>query len=198
MTQKQREQRRDASRRYRENHPERARELCRAWYRKNSVAISAKNNAYNKAHRRLGPRKPPANQYTKAGSTRITHCKRGHEFTTENTIMRKDGSRKCKECQRLRVQDPVVRVAIMARRRTRKTNAGGSFTAKEFVNLCNYYGNVCLCCNKKLPLTADHVIPVYKGGTSDISNIQPLCRICNSKKGIRTIDYRPGFPLEIL
>jgi 5-methylcytosine-specific restriction endonuclease McrA len=43
-------------------------------------------------------------------------------------------------------------------------------------------------------LTADHIVPVELGGSSYISNIQPLCQTCNSSKGIRIIDYRtkPG------
>jgi len=38
---------------------------------------------------------------------------------------------------------------------------------------------------------ADHVLPVSKGGTSYISNIQPLCQPCNSGKKDKHIDYRP-------
>ena len=29
-----------------------------------------------------------------------THCKRGHEFTTENTARAKNGTRHCRECRR--------------------------------------------------------------------------------------------------
>jgi 5-methylcytosine-specific restriction endonuclease McrA len=47
-----------------------------------------------------------------------------------------------------------------------------------------------LCCDKKRKLTADHIVPVSKGGTSNISNIQPLCGPCNSSKGAKTVDYR--------
>jgi 5-methylcytosine-specific restriction endonuclease McrA len=56
--------------------------------------------------------------------------------------------------------------------------------------LCEKYHKRCLCCDKRRKLTADHVIPVSKGGTSDISNIQPLCQPCNSSKGAKIIDYR--------
>lgn len=76
------------------------------------------------------------------------------------------------------------------RRRTRKTGAGGSYTAEEFKALCEQYDNRCLACGEKKKLEFDHVIPVSKGGSSDISNGQPLCRSCNSKKGTKTIDYR--------
>lgn len=76
------------------------------------------------------------------------------------------------------------------KRRTAKTQAGGSFTSAEWTALCEKYHKRCLCCDKRRKLTADHVIPVSKGGTSDISNIQPLCQPCNSSKGAKIIDYR--------
>lgn len=75
--------------------------------------------------------------------------------------------------------------------RARKSNAEGSFTAKEWINLCNLYGNKCLACGKETRLVADHIIPLSKGGSNWISNIQPLCLGCNSSKRDKTIDYRP-------
>ncbi len=83
--------------------------------------------------------------------------------------------------------------AINSRRRTRKTEAGGSYTAAEWKALVNHFGNKCLCCGRTdVKLTADHVIPISKGGSSFIENMQPLCRSCNSRKKNKTIDYRPG------
>jgi 5-methylcytosine-specific restriction endonuclease McrA len=38
-----------------------------------------------------------------------------------------------------------------------------------------------LCCGEAKPLTVDHVVPVSKGGSNDISNIQPLCLECNDR-----------------
>lgn len=80
--------------------------------------------------------------------------------------------------------------AIQQKRRTAKTKAGGAYTSAQWVALCNKYGNKCLCCSKKRKLTPDHVVPVSKGGSSNISNIQPLCGPCNSSKGTKTVDYR--------
>jgi 5-methylcytosine-specific restriction endonuclease McrA len=75
-------------------------------------------------------------------------------------------------------------------RRTKKTAAGGTYTYAQWIALCDKCNNCCLCCGKKRKLTADHVIPVAKGGTSNIDNIQPLCGPCNSSKGTKTTDYR--------
>jgi 5-methylcytosine-specific restriction endonuclease McrA len=85
---------------------------------------------------------------------------------------------------------PETRKIHNSLRRTRLTKAGGTFTVKQWKALCTVWMNKCLCCGKKRRLTPDHIIPVVKGGTSNISNIQPLCGPCNSAKGIKSTDYR--------
>ena len=52
------------------------------------------------------------------------------------------------------------------------------------------HGEKCLSCGNENDITLDHVIPIDKGGANDVSNLQPLCRSCNSRKGIKTTDYR--------
>lgn len=81
-------------------------------------------------------------------------------------------------------------------RRARLMQAEGDFTAEEFAELCFLYGNICLSCKESKTLTVDHVVPLSKGGNNTISNIQPLCKSCNSQKSSKTIDYRLGFNLE--
>lgn len=78
-------------------------------------------------------------------------------------------------------------------RTLRRRQVGGSHTIGEWEALKAATGNKCLCCGvsgDEVALTRDHVVPLSKGGTDDISNIQPLCASCNSKKRARTIDYR--------
>ena len=87
--------------------------------------------------------------------------------------------------------NPESRRARDNARRARKAGNGGRFTASEFIALCEYYENSCLACGRDdIPLTADHVIPLSLGGCSDITNIQPLCRSCNTRKYIKSTDYR--------
>lgn len=77
------------------------------------------------------------------------------------------------------------------RRAIQKAVVGSHFTQKQFRDLCNFYGNKCLCCGRSgVKLSADHVIPLGPPYSDEISNIQPLCLTCNQKKGTKTIDYR--------
>ena len=75
-------------------------------------------------------------------------------------------------------------------RELRMHQNGGTHTAEEWRALCAACHHRCLCCKRKRTLTKDHIVPVLLGGSNDISNIQPLCRSCNSSKGARHIDYR--------
>ncbi len=47
---------------------------------------------------------------------------------------------------------------------------------------------ICVRCKKKLrwdDFTADHILAYAKGGSTEVTNAQLLCRRCNSKKGAR-------------
>ncbi len=77
------------------------------------------------------------------------------------------------------------------RRKARLKANGGSYTVEEWLDLCKKYDNKCLCCGKKEKLTVDHIVPLSRGGTNYIENIQPLCNECNASKGNHhNTDYR--------
>ena len=77
------------------------------------------------------------------------------------------------------------------KRRAARHASRGNFTAKEFEELCENYGNKCLRCDSMgVVLEADHVVPLTKRGSDSIANIQPLCGTCNRSKFVKIIDYR--------
>jgi 5-methylcytosine-specific restriction endonuclease McrA len=79
------------------------------------------------------------------------------------------------------------------RHRAKILGAPGDFTVIEWVMLVALYGCRCLCCGKwggANDLQIDHVVPLERGGSNSIENIQPLCEKCNKAKGRKTIDYR--------
>lgn len=78
------------------------------------------------------------------------------------------------------------------KRRAIQLNAEGSHTEEEWQQLKEKFLFSCLCCKKQEPfirLTQDHIVPLSRGGNDYISNIQPLCQSCNSRKNTKTIDY---------
>lgn len=78
------------------------------------------------------------------------------------------------------------------RREIMKKGNGGTHTQGEWETLKKQYGFTCPACHLSEPeikLTEDHVIPISKGGCDAIENIQPLCRVCNSKKAIKCFRY---------
>lgn len=45
------------------------------------------------------------------------------------------------------------------------------------------HGIKCVHCGATEKIAIDHIVPVVLGGSNETSNLQPLCKSCNSKKG---------------
>jgi len=127
------------------------------------------------------------------GRYRVENKDRGREYAKQYRAEHKE---EMLEYQRqYGAEYPEKRKAVKQRYRAKKAHSGGSFTPKEWLSLCEQYGNRCLWCGESKPLAADHIVPVSKGGSSDIENIQPLCGSCNSRKGAQPIDFRIAYDI---
>lgn len=69
----------------------------------------------------------------------------------------------------------------------------GSHTFGEWELLKSQYTFACPRCGKSEPevsLTRDHIVPLSKGGSDNIENIQPLCLGCNLWKHTKIINFK--------
>lgn len=71
--------------------------------------------------------------------------------------------------------------------RSKEHNVECNITVEELRNLMyEFYGTKCKYCDKKLTiqvLAFDHIIPISRGGSSNIDNIQIICKTSNGIKG---------------
>lgn len=161
------------------------RDKCRKgskrWADKNREKLRLVSQKWREAHReqdRANAKNWKANNRERHNATERKWCKANKDKCNASALRWRNKNRP-KMREKYRRSD--------ARRRS----AEGSWTTPQWLTLCAKYGNKCLRCERTdRPLTPDHVIPIFLGGTNWLWNIQPLCRNCNSSKGIRTDDYR--------
>jgi len=169
--------RREAQRRWNANNQKRHLEHVYKWRKQNPKLFNATSRAYRKANRAL------LTQNYKAWKLAHPEATKAHA----RNWARKHPAFVKQNLKRWRTANPLKAAEQGNRRRARKQGALGTYTAEQFEAL----GKTCLCCRRNdIPMTADHIIPLSKGGSNYIDNIQPLCLRCNSSKGTKSIDYR--------
>ena len=74
----------------------------------------------------------------------------------------------------------------------RQARSLGTHTYDEWLALMAANDFRCAACEvRHYPdeLTKDHIKPISRGGSDSITNIQPLCRSCNTDKGTMEINF---------
>jgi len=64
--------------------------------------------------------------------------------------------------------------------------------ASEIIAAMSQSDGKCVACGATEELQVDHIMPVSRGGTNDIENLQMLCRSCNASKRDKTMEEWQG------
>lgn len=72
------------------------------------------------------------------------------------------------------------------KRRALKREAAGDHTAADVEARFAFHGHRCVYCGTTENLTADHMIPLARGGSNWPANLVPACDPCNKSKHTQT------------
>jgi 5-methylcytosine-specific restriction endonuclease McrA len=180
---------RENEKRYRAENREKCREWNLAWKAKNRIRLATESMAYYCANRESVRSRQRAKIAANPGANR----QRVKEWQKANPIKTRAAARRYRERypdrvrakgERWRKANPEAVSAIKQRRRARVYGAGGSFTRAQIRDLASNQKLKCATCRTSLRsgYHIDHIVPVSKGGSSWIENIQLLCPKCNRRK----------------
>lgn len=79
--------------------------------------------------------------------------------------------------------------AYSHKRRALQIGAEGHFTDKDWSEIVHRQQSCCMSCGKFCDLTMDHIVPLSRLGSNWPSNLQGLCKSCNSSKNA-ALDYQ--------
>lgn len=177
----QRRRERDAA--YFQAHADRYRDQAAAYREANRETIRAQQAGYRAAHKQQIQRRNL--NYYQRHRAEFSAAAAQYRATHQDAIR--------ENMRRYRQANPDRMRVIWHRRRLRERAGGPCFTVEQWQALKARYGHLCLRCGRGEPhikLTPDHILPLSRGGTNAIENIQPLCYSCNCSKSTKHIDYR--------
>lgn len=187
------------NRHWRDANPERTRELAASWTKRNPERVAEYQHRWYMTHREEALIKDRvfAREWrhrnlkrhratTKAWIAANPERYRAIQQRAEAKWIAANPERRREIVRRWEAANPENMLLRTRRRRARLLGASGSHTAADWREKCVLFANLCAYCGKARPLTADHKIPLSRGGSDDITNIVPACGRCNSAKHTQT------------
>lgn len=168
---------------------------CQSAYKK-EYRSDPKNAATEQAQSRKWRRANPERSRELAREWSEQNPERKRELKRRWHLANKE-SENAKANERMKIwarENPERHRNNAANRRAREAGAPGRFTKEQWIILKDLCEFRCVICGREKKLCRDHIIPLtHDDATNWISNIQPLCKRCNSaKQDIDRTDYRPA------
>lgn len=116
-------------------------------------------------------------------------------YSQKDRLLELNRARRKRDSEHVREIERVSYERNKERRRPAK-NARQSFRNRLFSNppylilekeLRRLLNSDCLACGTHDRISIDHIIPLSRGGSHSIGNLQPLCVTCNSSKNSKTV-----------
>jgi hypothetical protein len=193
--------RKDIEKRHREAHPEKFRTKWRNYERNASLERKEQkrlaNKKYGNSHKKEASAR--SRKWEKDNPERRREIDKKWRDDNPQKIREKNRNYKTKHAERLapiaiertlqwRTNNP-EKVLENGRkgshvRRARKYKSGGSYTNDQIRELLKQQDWTCIYCSSSLreKRELDHIMPLARGGSNDIANLQWLCSPCNRKK----------------
>jgi len=175
-------------------HPERLKEISRAWRERHHDKVLAREREYHALHReerRAYSRGYHALHREENRKTALAYYyAHREERATYSRLYRQAHLEECRARARAYLAThPEKRREHKAEYYARKRGAMiCDFTAEQWERLKEIYQNRCAYCGKVCDdLEQDHVLPLSRGGDHTLYNIVPACRSCNGEKHDKTL-----------
>lgn len=151
-----------SSKKYRDTHKDNQKEYWKTYYPENSEKLKQRTRDWSKAN---PDRKKLADQQ---------YHKRTYDRAKTNESVK-----------RWRKANPEQHRAQLSKRRARKMNAEGHYSAQDVRDLYEEQQGLCAYCGIRLfdEYHIDHVVPLVRGGTNWPDNLLLACPDCNLLKG---------------
>jgi 5-methylcytosine-specific restriction endonuclease McrA len=190
---------RDRGRRYREANKEILKAKRHEYYERNKAKTLQTNRKWREAN--LTKIKRQQHKYRQANKARISkknkvHYEQNKEYykVHHRKHYRQNKDKRRQQQRAYYLNNKQVFRESEKRREAATIINGGYHTLEQWERLLAFYKGQCLVCGTTQNITKDHIIPISKGGSNSIDNLQPLCKAHNSSKWTKTIDYRPSIP----